>query len=71
MGLKYIVLVVFVSVVCSCARIGIGIAEENLELIFQPFSRLNKSLTRESDGVGVGLGISSPRIDYTLLYLFF
>ena len=37
---------------------GIGISEEHLGVIFDPFVQVNPSLTRPSDGVGLGLAIS-------------
>ena len=37
---------------------GIGISEEHLSVIFDPFVQVNPSLTRPSDGVGLGLAIS-------------
>ncbi|MEO7043134.1 MAG: chemotaxis protein CheB [Gemmatimonadaceae bacterium] len=37
---------------------GIGISPEHLHLIFDPFVQVNASLTRPSDGVGLGLAIS-------------
>ncbi len=36
---------------------GIGIAQENFESIFEPFSQADTSSSREYDGVGVGLSI--------------
>ena len=37
---------------------GIGIPEESLEQIFEPFVQLDRSLTRVRDGIGLGLSIS-------------
>ncbi|MCP4996711.1 MAG: HAMP domain-containing protein [Gammaproteobacteria bacterium] len=37
---------------------GPGIAEEKLEAVFEPFSRLEESRNRESGGTGLGLGIA-------------
>ncbi len=39
---------------CVC-DVGVGIAAEQLERIFEPFYRVDTSLTREQDGLGVGL----------------
>jgi signal transduction histidine kinase len=36
---------------------GIGVAQENLELIFQPFTQVDGSSTRRQGGTGVGLSI--------------
>ena len=37
---------------------GIGISEAHLNVIFDPFVQVNASLTRPSEGVGLGLAIS-------------
>jgi signal transduction histidine kinase len=37
---------------------GIGIANEKLETIFEPFVQLDANYTRTRDGVGLGLAIS-------------
>ncbi len=42
---------------------GIGIAKKNLELIFQPFSQVNDSINRKSEGVGLGLSISKNLLE--------
>lgn len=36
---------------------GIGIKKENLEIIFERFRQVNKSLTRENEGSGIGLSL--------------
>ncbi|MBI3659256.1 HAMP domain-containing histidine kinase [Candidatus Acetothermia bacterium] len=36
---------------------GSGIAKKDLEKIFEPFTQLSKSVTRESKGIGLGLAI--------------
>ena len=37
---------------------GVGIAADRLETIFSPFAQVNRHLTRENDGIGLGLAIS-------------
>jgi signal transduction histidine kinase len=37
---------------------GIGIAEDRLEAIFEPFVQVGRALNRPHDGVGLGLAIS-------------
>jgi signal transduction histidine kinase len=37
---------------------GIGIPEEKLELIFDPFVQVDSNFTRTREGVGLGLAIS-------------
>lgn len=37
---------------------GIGIKQELLDVIFEPFRRVDSSLARQIDGVGLGLSIS-------------
>lgn len=36
---------------------GIGIAEDNLSLLFKPFAQLDPSLTRQYEGTGLGLAL--------------
>lgn len=40
------------------ADTGAGIPEDQLDLIFEPFVQVDNTLTRESEGVGLGLTIS-------------
>jgi signal transduction histidine kinase len=47
-----------VDVIISVADTGIGIPNDKLELIFQPFVQLDSTLTRKADGTGLGLAIS-------------
>jgi len=42
---------------------GIGISEENMEKLFQKFSRIDGSLRREKGGTGLGLYISKGLIE--------
>jgi signal transduction histidine kinase len=37
---------------------GVGIPADKLELIFEPFVQLERSLTMPSEGAGLGLAIS-------------
>jgi two-component system phosphate regulon sensor histidine kinase PhoR len=42
---------------------GVGIAEEEFERIFQPFYQIEESLTREHEGLGLGLAIAKGMIE--------
>ena len=46
--------------VIRVADTGIGIPENNLELIFEPFVQLDSALTRTANGTGLGLAIAAP-----------
>ncbi|HKV98771.1 MAG TPA: chemotaxis protein CheB [Vicinamibacterales bacterium] len=46
------------DVIIRVADTGIGIPQDKLELIFQPFVQLDSTLTRKADGTGLGLAIS-------------
>jgi signal transduction histidine kinase len=42
----------------SVADDGIGIADENLQRIFEPFWQVQQSATRRAGGTGLGLSVS-------------
>lgn len=42
---------------------GVGIAKEEFERIFQPFYQIEESLTREHEGLGLGLAIARGMIE--------
>jgi signal transduction histidine kinase len=46
------------AVEISVADTGIGIPPDKLATIFEPFTQVNPSLTREQEGTGLGLAIS-------------
>ena len=43
---------------CSCATRGIGIPEQDLERVFEPFTQLDSTLARRFEGAGLGLYMS-------------
>jgi signal transduction histidine kinase len=45
-------------VVIRVVDTGVGIPEDSLDRIFEPFVQLDRSLTRVRDGIGLGLSIS-------------
>jgi two-component system cell cycle sensor histidine kinase PleC len=47
-----------VDVVIRVTDTGIGIPQDKLELVFEPFVQLDSTLTRKADGTGLGLAIS-------------
>lgn len=62
----------YVEIKCSveadkiAARItdtGIGIAQENLDKLFKPFSQIDSGLTRSHEGTGLGLSISKKLLE--------
>lgn len=42
---------------------GIGIAKENLDIIFKKFVQVDKSFTRQNEGCGIGLSIVKSIVD--------
>ncbi|GAA60694.1 two-component system, OmpR family, aerobic respiration control sensor histidine kinase ArcB [Pseudoalteromonas sp. BSi20652] len=42
---------------------GIGIAQKHIDMIFEPFSQVNDSINRKSEGVGLGLSISKNLVE--------
>ena len=46
------------AVAIAVADTGIGIAEDKLASVFEPFVQVDAKLTRQHDGVGLGLAIS-------------
>ncbi len=42
---------------------GIGIANENIEALFQPFTQVDEATSRRFGGVGLGLSISKKLVD--------
>ncbi|HEX6966633.1 MAG TPA: GAF domain-containing sensor histidine kinase [Gemmatimonadaceae bacterium] len=47
------------ATVCVCVQdTGCGIAADQLEMIFDPFVRVDSELTRDTEGTGLGLAIS-------------
>ncbi|WP_340820188.1 PAS domain-containing sensor histidine kinase [Methanolobus sp. WCC4] len=42
---------------------GIGIAEEDMDKLFQPFKQLNPHLTRKHEGTGLGLALSKKFVE--------
>ena len=45
------------SLVCAVADQGIGIGQDNLRLIFEPFHQVDGSLSRQYGGNGIGLAL--------------
>ena len=45
------------SVICSVWDSGIGISQENLGRLFQPFTQLDSRLSRQYNGTGLGLAL--------------
>jgi signal transduction histidine kinase len=51
------------AVCVSVADSGIGMREEDLGRIFEPFSRLDHPLAQQADGAGLGLTISKKFVE--------
>ncbi len=48
---------------CIIKDTGIGIKKEDRENLFQPFSRVDDSLTRNTEGTGLGLAITKKLVE--------
>lgn len=51
------------SVIISVKDLGIGIKKEDLKIMFQRFRQVNKSLTRENEGSGIGLSLVKQLVE--------
>lgn len=51
------------QIVIEVKDTGIGIAKKNIDMIFKPFSQVNDSINRETEGVGLGLSISKNLVE--------
>lgn len=47
----------------SVADTGIGVPEDKLDSLFQPFTQADASSTREHDGMGLGLALAKTYVD--------
>ncbi len=55
-----------VKITCSVADTGIGISDEQLKRLFQPFSQADSSTARSYGGSGLGLSICKAMIENVL-----
>jgi len=51
------------SFVCSISDTGIGIAEDQLDILFKPFEQADSSFARKAQGTGLGLSITAKLIE--------
>lgn len=51
-----------INLIISVKDTGIGMSEENIELVFEEFTQMDMSRTRDKGGVGLGLAISKAII---------
>jgi signal transduction histidine kinase len=52
-----------IELMCSIEDTGIGIAPENLDLVFRHFTQIDGSLTRRQGGTGIGLSITKALVE--------
>ena len=50
-------------IVISVKDTGIGIPQDKKEIIFERFKQVNKSLTREKEGSGIGLSLTKSLVE--------
>jgi signal transduction histidine kinase/CheY-like chemotaxis protein len=55
-----------IKIICSVADTGIGISDEQLKRLFQPFSQADSSTARSYGGSGLGLSICKAMIENVL-----
>ncbi|WP_082112359.1 PAS domain-containing hybrid sensor histidine kinase/response regulator [Paenibacillus sp. DMB20] len=52
-----------IEIECAISDTGIGIQEEKIDQLFQPFYQLDHFMTRKHEGTGLGLAISKKLVD--------